>query len=158
LSQIYSYCNTNKVGLTEAQLGNALALLGQKVSADVIKDVFNKSKVDPMPEEIFIAVVCQLRKRKLADGQAEMIQNAFDALYDGFSKSGSSNKDESGRNFLDPKDLRRLLTTQGEKLSDEEADQFIRECHPIYIDSEDGIRRGMIFLDQYRDALINAAT
>lgn len=159
LTKVYVHCNTNKVGLSQEQLATALALLGQKFPVEVIREVFTKAKVDPMPQDKFVDVVCELRMRKLAEGQAELIQNAFESLHNGIcGMNKTSNKDESGRSYLDSVELRKLLTTQGDKLTDEEADQFIRECKiKDYKDFSDGSRRGLIYLDQYRDVLINSA-
>lgn len=38
--------------------------------------------------------------------------------------------DKDGKGFVDAKELRHILTTLGEKLSEKEADQFIREADP----------------------------
>lgn len=48
------------------------------------------------------------------------------------------------------------MTTQGDRLTDEEADEIVKECHPVYdLDQETGVRTGRIFLENYRSMLLD---
>jgi len=56
-----------------------------------------------------------------------------------------------GKKYILVKDLRMVLTTIGDKLSDEEADELIRECNPL--PGDDGTKdEGKVFFEQYRCA------
>jgi Ca2+-binding EF-hand superfamily protein len=156
--RVFYHCDTyNDRGLSEDQLCNALALLGQIEKVDEIRELFHKYKCDPMPKHIFLKVLCDLRQRKLTDGQTEAIEHAFEAIYQG-SCPDDTNRDDSGRKFVLASDLRRFLISLGDKLSDEDADMLIRECHPIYVESAEGVRKGRIFLEQYRSLLLDKSS
>ena len=65
-------------------------------------------------------------------------------------------KDESGNRFIIAEDLRKLLITMGDKLTDEEADQLINECKPIEArhPSDHGRRVNMILATNFMDMLL----
>lgn len=157
--RVFYHCDTyNDRGLSEDQLCNALALLGQIEKVDDVRELFHKYKYDPMPKHIFLKVLCDLRQRRLTDGQSEAIEHAFEAIYQG-SCPDDTNRDDSGRKFILASEFRRFLISLGDKMSDEDADMLIRECHPIYVENPtDGVRRGRIFLEQYRSLLLDKSS
>jgi hypothetical protein len=100
------------------------------------------------------------------------LSQAFDALYRGTCPQDDQ-KDFGGNRYILAKDLRLLVRTTGdesERLTDEEADELIRECRPIFpkkvdprtgeeLEEEDGIAvaslNGKIFFEQYRSMLLD---
>lgn len=76
--------------------------------------------------------------KALVDGAAEIAQRASQADLHGDELSPDDRRgyrrhatvDEDGELFIYARDLRRVLVTYSEKLTDEEADQLIRECRP----------------------------
>ena len=175
ITMIFHHCDTMGLHhLNEDQFGIALALLGQTESMDHLKRLYDQEAVaDGLDEERFKRCLARLRtKSSTDDDQAARIRDAFDALYRGTCPNNDQ-KDFGGNRYIFAKDLRLLVRTTGderERLTDEEADELIRECRPQYpkkvdpytgldLDEEDGIAvaslNGKIFFDQYRSMLLN---
>ena len=139
--------------LNEEQVCLGLSLLGQIERSEVVRELMKKYNVNLAPKHVFVYIVRDLRIRKLSESHAENIVEAFEALYNGLYPRGD-NMDGSGRKYLFADDLRKLLSSQGEKFTDEEADDFIRECHPIL---DDNTGRNLIYFEQYRAVLLDKA-
>jgi Ca2+-binding EF-hand superfamily protein len=146
--------------LNEEQFGLSLALMGQNEPAEYVKVLFNKY-VDGagVLRHGFFAALSSLRQR--VNDNDEALEAAFDDLYQG-TCFDDMQKDATGNKYIWARDFRNLLTSMGEDpLTDEEADELIRECHPIYDTSEgnEGAHRaslmGKIYFEQYRAMLLD---
>lgn len=145
--------------LNREQFSDALAILGQVCDDNRIKDLYDaNTKKDALTEDIFLEVLGQLRDDSDTAEVNAQIKEAFMSLINGTCDNPSSQIDPaSNQPFLLVKQLRQVLTTEAEKLSDEEADELIRECRPIPSkDFPNDIREACIFLDQYKSMLLDA--
>ena len=92
------------------------------------------------------------------DEQIRQIERAFEDLYRGIlaEREGGfvEQRDGIGRPYILATDLRNLLITSGDTLTDEEADRLISDCKPIYKIHSDGTVTGKIFFEQYRAMLL----
>mmetsp|Transcript_9248 Transcript_9248/g.9325 ORF Transcript_9248/g.9325 Transcript_9248/m.9325 type:complete len:286 (-) Transcript_9248:23-880(-) len=154
---VFDLCNTfNEQHLNKDQFAHALAVLGQKADEKKVKELY-ASAADSLNVMAFKQILSQLRSEADSDRNAK-VEEAFEALFSGTCKDADRQKDTSGRKFILVKDLRLVLTTYGDKLSDEEADELIRECHPEPGDegdkTDEGLRR--IFFDNYRAMLLDS--
>ncbi len=103
--------------------------------------------VDGISKKGFIDILNKLRSNR-NDSSAltiQMIQEAFDALYYG-SCLDDKQRDAKGM-YINEADLRHALTSSGEVLTDEEADELLRECKP---------ENGRIYFDQYKTMLLDS--
>lgn len=148
----FEYCDTHSDNfLTLEQFGHALALVGFVESSDIVRKIFLDATTDAMDFSTFTSVLSRMRIFRLAEDQLSRIQVCFDALYDGTCPMDTQ-RDKSGRKYILASDLRMLITNRGEnKMSDEEADMLIKECHPIY----ENPHEGKIFFEQYRSMLLD---
>jgi hypothetical protein len=95
-----------------------------------------------MPLEGLLQVINDLRTAG-AYSKAE-IRRAFEDIYSG-TVTSEAQIDENGREYILDKDLRSVATTYGDVLTDEEADQMIKECKPDNL--------GRIFFSEYEAML-----
>ena len=102
--------------------------------------------------------VCDDGANAADEEQIAQIEGAFEDLYRGIlaEREGqfAEQRDGIGRPYILAADLRNLLVTTGESMTDEEADQLIADCKPIYKVQADGTVTGKIFFEQYRSMLL----
>ena len=154
---VFQHCKKyDHKGLDEDEFSTALALLGLIEVSSKVKEIFRNAKQDPMLEKTFIIVLKKLRNEILSDNSSsQIVDSAFDALYNGMYPDDINRNDE-GKKYILANDFRLLLTTNGEILTDEEADHLIRECNPIYqTDPNDGTIKGLIYVEQYKGLLLD---
>ena len=136
----------------------AIALLGMKISEKECSDLFLSRKVDLIDETTFLSLVGEYRANAADEEQIAQIESAFEDLYKGIlaEREGqfAEQRDGIGRPYILAADLRNLLVTTGESMTDEEADQLIADCKPIYKVQADGTVTGKIFFEQYRSMLL----
>ena len=136
----------------------ALALLGMKISEKECSELFLSRKIDLVDEVTFLSMVGEYRANAADEEQIAQIEGAFEDLYRGIlaEREGqfAEQRDGIGRPYILAADLRNLLVTTGESMTDEEADQLIADCKPIYKVQADGTVTGKIFFEQYRSMLL----
>jgi hypothetical protein len=85
----------------------------------------------------------------------EKARREMQSLMEAEIEAESKTKDFSHKFILVSK-FRHLLTTTGQKLSDEEAMELIRDCHPgLPRDKDSKIKEPVIYLENYRNMLLN---
>jgi calmodulin len=102
--------------ITTKELGTVMRSLGQNPSESELADMINEVDVDndgtiDFPE--FLTMMA--RKMKDTDSEEE-IREAFKVF------------DRDGNGFISAAELRHVMTSIGEKLTDEEVDEMIREA------------------------------
>jgi len=102
--------------ITTKELGNVMRSLGQNPTEAELQDMINEVDANgngtiDFPE--FITMMS--RKMKDTDSEEELLE-AFKIF------------DKDGNGFISASELRHVLTNLGEKLSDEEVDEMIREA------------------------------
>jgi calmodulin len=108
---------TERIGqITTKELGTVMRSLGQNPSESELADMINEVDADndgtiDFPE--FLTMMA--RKMKDTDSEEE-IREAFKVF------------DRDGNGFISAAELRHVMTSIGEKLTDEEVDQMIREA------------------------------
>jgi Ca2+-binding EF-hand superfamily protein len=157
--------------LNEDQFGMALVLLGQTSTREQLKRLYDDLAIsDGMHLDGFFVALNRLRQKSNDEEGIDRIQDAFDALYEGTCLNDDQ-KNFAGQRYIYAADFRLLLTITGEdneRLTDEEANELLRECRPIYPqvinpiteqEEDDGIAvavlRGKIFFEQYRAMLLD---
>jgi Ca2+-binding EF-hand superfamily protein len=138
----FRHCDVFEEGrISEQGLYNALSLLGTNEPEEKIRALYLRRKQDLLDEVSFLALLGELRASTVDKEQLEAISVAFQDLYHATlsAKSkggqwglGAEQRDEMGRPYLLVADLRKVLTTCGEVLSDQEVDQLLRDCKPVY--------------------------
>lgn len=156
----------------------ALSLLGQQESNDKLQDMFVKELQsqgssssgsgagekeqqrgkETIDKDTFKRLVAELRLAVVgADDHTVIIariRDAFDALYEGTCELDDQ-RDEYGDKYIYAKALRQHLTTLGNALSDEEADELIEECHPAEVPNAEGVVQKRIYFEQFRSMLLD---
>merc|ERR1712048_1179390 len=112
--------------ITTKELGTVMRSLGQNPTAAELQDMINEVGADgngtiDFPE--FLSL--QARKMKDTDTEEEII-DAFKVF------------DRDGSGFISAAELRHVMTNLGEKLTDEEIDEMLREVGMDDGDIDDG--------------------
>ncbi|KAF3393951.1 Calmodulin [Penicillium rolfsii] len=115
----YSACKQDKDGdgqITTKELGTVMRSLGQNPSESELQDMINEVDADnngtiDFPE--FLTMMA--RKMKDTDSEEE-IREAFKVF------------DRDNNGFISAAELRHVMTSIGEKLTDDEVDEMIREA------------------------------
>ena len=156
-AQVFKLLDVEREGKIDSDgFATALALMGMKIPKSECQELFLSRGLDLVDEETFISMVGEYRA---SDGeQILQIENAFENLYRGIlaEREGGfvEQRDGIGRPYILAADLRDLLVSSGEQLTDEEADRVISDCNPIYKVMSDGTVTGKIFFEQYRAMLL----
>ncbi|XP_037068325.1 myosin-2 essential light chain-like [Pollicipes pollicipes] len=96
-----------------AQIGDVLRALGQNpTEAEVKKLCQSHRPEDRINFEVFLPIMQTITKQKSADTADDFIE-------------GLRHFDKEGNGYISSAELRHLLTTLGEKLSDEEVEQLM---------------------------------
>lgn len=98
------------------ELGTVMRSLGQNPTAAELQDMVNEIDADGTGMIDFPEFLCMMaRKMKDTDSEEDMLE-AFRVF------------DRDGQGFISPAELRHVMTNLGEKLSDEEVDEMVREA------------------------------
>mmetsp|Transcript_35185 Transcript_35185/g.69878 ORF Transcript_35185/g.69878 Transcript_35185/m.69878 type:complete len:163 (-) Transcript_35185:275-763(-) len=114
---MYLECEKGGVGtITTKELGTVMRSLGQNPTEAELADMINEVDADgngtiDFPE--FLTMMA--RKMKDTDSEEEILE-AFKVF------------DKDGNGFISAAELRHIMTNLGEKLTDEEVDEMIREA------------------------------
>jgi len=113
--------------ITTKELGTVMRSLGQNPTEAELQDMINEVDADgngtiDFPE--FLTMMA--RKMKDTDSEEE-IREAFRVFVCFWNKSPST-FDKDGNGFISAAELRHVMTNLGEKLTDEEVDEMIREA------------------------------
>jgi hypothetical protein len=142
------------------QFSVALALLGQIETQDKVKELFDKHEASTRKISVnkkqFLLMFDGLRTKTMQEEVLQQIEVHFNNLYEGMCDE-DSNKDTVGGRFLLVSKFREILTSQGDVLTDEEADEIIIECQPRYELDEDGTKIGKIYFDGYRTMILDSS-
>merc|ERR1712243_4729 len=96
-----------------SQIGDVMRALGQNpTESDVKKLVVEHRADDRVTFEVFLPMMQAICSRRSTDTSDDFIE-------------GLRHFDKDGNGFISSAELRHLLTTLGEKLSDEEAEQLL---------------------------------
>jgi myosin light chain 6 len=96
-----------------SQVGDVLRALGQNpTEADVKKLTHQHSPDERIPFEVFFPIYTQISKSRSNDTAEDFIE-------------GLRHFDKDGNGYISSAELRHLLTTLGEKLTDEEVEQLL---------------------------------
>jgi Ca2+-binding EF-hand superfamily protein len=151
--EVFQHCDVFDEGkINEKSVREALSLLGLRETEEKIRELCKNRKVDLFNETAFLAVIGELRSQATDEEQLQAIVEAFDAIYKATlvkpneRVSQEDQRDALGRPYILAEDLRRVLVSTGDVMSDEEVDQLIRDCKPV---------DNVIFFDQYRAMLLN---
>lgn len=156
-SQVFKLLDVHREGKIDNEgFATALSLLGMKITSNECNELFLSRGFDLVDEKTFVSMVGEYRASD--DEQIRQIEGAFEDLYRGIlaEREGGfvEQRDGIGRPYILAKDLRNLLVTSGDTLTDEEADSLISSCKPIYKVHSDGTVTGKIFFEQYRTMLL----
>ena len=159
--KVFKHCDTfDENTLNAQQFGVALALLGQIETQDKVKELFEKhealTRKISVNKSQFLKMFDGLRKKTIQEEVLRQIEIHFHNLYEGMCDD-DSNKDNVGGRFLPVSKFREILTSQGDVLTDEEADEMIIECQPIYELDTDGTKIGKIYFDGYRTMILDSS-
>jgi len=156
--EVFGVCDTFDEGhLNKDQFAHALAMLGYQFDEKRVKELYQQASTDSLKLGAFIEILSKLRTQD-DDELNQKVKEAFEDLFAGTCKDPDRQKNSAGDKFILVKDLRLVLTTKGDKLTDEEADELIRECCPQPGDDGDKTDEGdkRIFFDQYRAMLLDS--
>jgi Ca2+-binding EF-hand superfamily protein len=166
---VFAHCDIHGEGkISSTQFAQALALLGQQESSEEVIKLFNEKKKDLINVHNFLWLLAKMRMKGVNEEQQIQIKNAFTHIYKGTMRwhleqnpNYPDQLSEDGQPYLLAADLRRVLTSEGEAedvMNDEEVDQLIAECRPVYTLEKDGTRIGKISFEQYRTMLLDKST
>ncbi|KAF7278550.1 myosin light chain cytoplasmic isoform X1 [Rhynchophorus ferrugineus] len=97
-----------------AQIGDALRALGQNPTESDVKKYTHQYKPDERVSfEVFLPIYQQISKTRTADTAEDFIE-------------GLRHFDKDGNGFISAAELRHLLTTLGEKLTDDEVGELLQ--------------------------------
>jgi len=109
--QLFDNRGDNKIHISH--IGNALRALGQNPTESDVKKFAHQHKADErIPFEVFLPIYQAISKNRSSN------------TADDFNE-GLRHFDKEGNGFISSAELRHLLTTLGEKLSDEEVEQLL---------------------------------
>ena len=156
--QVFKHCDIfGDDELNAEQFATALAMLGFVVKFEEVKMLMNKADVNTANKDFLVETYSSLRLKGVNPGDLSRLKDNFLALYYG-TCDDDSQVDETGNKYLLASDLRKVLTRQGDKLSDEEADELIRDCSPVYTIMPSGKKVGKIYFEHYRAMLIDSTS
>lgn len=115
------------------QIGDVLRALGQNPTESEVKKLIIEHRADDrVTFEVFLPIMQAICSRRSTDTSEDFIE-------------GLRHFDKDGNGFISSAELRHLLTTLGEKLSDEEAEQLLtgHEDNKGNINYEDFVRTVM---------------
>ncbi|XP_023012861.2 myosin light chain cytoplasmic isoform X1 [Leptinotarsa decemlineata] len=97
-----------------AQIGDALRALGQNPTESDVKKYTHQHKPDERVSfEVFLPIYQQISKTRSGDTYQDFIE-------------GLRHFDKDGNGYISSAELRHLLTTLGEKLTDDEVEQLLQ--------------------------------
>lgn len=102
--------------ITTNELGTVMRSLGQNPTEGELQDMINEVDIDGNGTIEFAEFLGMMAKKiKESDGEEEL-REAFRVF------------DKDGNGFISGSELRHVMTTLGEKLTDEEVDEMIKEA------------------------------
>ena len=116
-----------------SQLGDVLRALGQNPTEAEVKRCSSQLKPDQrISFEVFLPILQTISKSKTSDTAADFIE-------------GLRHFDKDGSGYISSAELRHLLTTLGEKLTDDEVEQLLvgQEDQQGNVNYEDFVRNIM---------------
>ncbi|XP_014240259.1 myosin-2 essential light chain isoform X1 [Cimex lectularius] len=109
--QLFDSRGDNKIHVS--QIGDALRALGQNPTESEVKKFTNQHKPDErISFEVFLPIYQTISKGRSSDSAEDFVE-------------GLRHFDKDGNGFISSAELRHLLTTLGEKLTDEEVEQLL---------------------------------
>uniref|UniRef100_A0A0A9W2H1 Myosin-2 essential light chain n=1 Tax=Lygus hesperus TaxID=30085 RepID=A0A0A9W2H1_LYGHE len=109
--QLFDNRGDNKIHVS--QIGDALRALGQNPTESDVKKFTHQHKPDErISFEVFLPIYQAISKGRTSDTAEDFIE-------------GLRHFDKDGNGFISTAELRHLLTTLGEKLTDEEVEQLL---------------------------------
>ncbi|XP_014283266.1 myosin-2 essential light chain isoform X1 [Halyomorpha halys] len=109
--QLFDSRGDNKIHVN--QIGDALRALGQNPTESEVKRFTHQHKPDErISFEVFLPIYQAISKARTSDTAEDFIE-------------GLRHFDKDGNGFITSAELRHLLTTLGEKLTDEEVEQLL---------------------------------
>ncbi|XP_065168160.1 myosin-2 essential light chain isoform X1 [Atheta coriaria] len=97
-----------------SQIGDALRALGQNpTESDVKKYTFQHKSDERVSFEVFLPIYQQISKGRIPDTADDFIE-------------GLRHFDKDGNGYISSAELRHLLSTLGEKLTDDEVEQLLQ--------------------------------
>jgi calmodulin len=119
LKEVFSLFDANGDGtITADKLGAVMTALGQRPTATELREMIRLAHDDDQKDTIdFLDFLTLMASNpKGADEQEAGIREAFKVF------------DKDGNGFISAADLRRVLTNLGEKITDEEVEDMVREA------------------------------
>jgi len=96
-----------------SQIGDVMRALGQNPTESEVKKLVHEHRADDrVPFEVFLPIMQAISSKSSSDTSDDFIE-------------GLRHFDKDGNGFISAAELRHLLTTLGEKLTDEEAEQLL---------------------------------
>ena len=102
--------------ITTRELGTVMRSLGQNPTEDELQDMLNNADIDGNGTIDFHEFLAMMAPKISDEDSEEDIRKAFRTF------------DKDGNGFISAAELRHVMTNLGEKLTDEEVDQMIREA------------------------------
>jgi len=102
--------------ITTKELGTVMRSLGQNPTEAELQDMINEVDVDQNGTIDFPEFLAMMAKKMKDTDSEEEIKEAFKVF------------DKDGNGFISAAELRHVMTNLGEKLTDEEVDEMIREA------------------------------
>jgi len=102
--------------ITTKELGTVMRSLGQNPTEAELQDMINEVDVDGNGTIDFPEFLAMMAKKMKDTDSEEEIKEAFKVF------------DKDGNGFISAAELRHVMTNLGEKLTDEEVDEMIREA------------------------------
>lgn len=102
--------------ITTKELGTVMRSLGQNPTEAELQDMINEVDADGNGTIDFPEFLTMMARKMKDTDSAEEIKEAFKVF------------DKDGNGFISAAELRHIMTNLGEKLTDEEVDEMIREA------------------------------
>ena len=136
----------------------ALSFLGFQETFERIRTTFDMANRESINLDKFLKMLAILIGQENQQELERELERMFDGLYIGTCQDDSQ-RDEFGRKYLDARQFRIALTSVGgvdNVLTVEEADELIRETHPILVyEGDNPVATERIYFEQYRSMLLN---
>jgi calmodulin len=120
--------------ITTKELGTVMRSLGQNPTEAELQDMINEVDADGNGTIDFPEFLTMMARKMKDTDSAEEIKEAFKVF------------DKDGNGFISAAELRHIMTNLGEKLTDEEVDEMIREAD---VDGD-----GQINYDEFVDMMM----